>query len=82
MDMKLIGESTRLSFAVLPLGDNYTMGIDDAIKAATFVRCDQVLGLHYNTFPVIRIDPEDAQARFKAAGKRLHLLRPGESREL
>jgi L-ascorbate metabolism protein UlaG (beta-lactamase superfamily) len=79
MDMKLIGESTRLAFAALCIGDNFTMGIEDAVKAADFVRCNEVLGLHYNTFPPIRIDSPAAIARFKAAGKNLHLLLPGES---
>jgi L-ascorbate metabolism protein UlaG (beta-lactamase superfamily) len=78
MDMKLIGESTRLTFAALCIGDNFTMGIDDAIKAAEFVRCHEILGLHYNTFPPIRIDPPAAIERFKAAHQRLHLLLPGE----
>ena len=81
MDMKLIGESARLRFAALPLGDNFTMGVDDAILAAEFVKCNQVLGLHYNTFPIIAIDTQAAVARFKAAGKELHLLQPGQSRE-
>jgi L-ascorbate metabolism protein UlaG (beta-lactamase superfamily) len=80
MDMKLIGESTRLTFAVLPIGDEFTMGIDDAIKAADFVGCNQVLGIHFNTFAPITIDAGGAVAKFKAAGKQLHLLRPGESR--
>ena len=79
MDMKLIGESTRLAFAALCIGDNFTMGVEDAIKAAEFVRCNEVLGLHYNTFPPIRIDSSAAVARFKAAHKNLHLLLPGES---
>jgi L-ascorbate metabolism protein UlaG (beta-lactamase superfamily) len=81
LDMKLIGESTRLKFAALPIGDNFTMGVEDAIKAAAFVNCDQVLGLHYNTFPPIQIDSAPAVAQFKAAGRHLHLLNPGESRE-
>ncbi len=80
MDMKLIGDSTSLAFAALCIGDNFTMGIDDAVKAAEFVRCDQVLGLHYNTFPPIMIDSPAAIAKFKAARKHLHLLSPGESR--
>ena len=67
MDMKLIGDSTSLAFAALCIGDNFTMGIDDAVKAAEFVRCDQVLGLHYNTFPPIMIDSPAAIAKFKAA---------------
>jgi len=79
MDMKLIGESTRLTFAALCIWDCFTMGIDDAIKAAEFVRCREILGLHYNTFPPIKIDPPEAIARFKAARQHLHLLLPGES---
>jgi L-ascorbate metabolism protein UlaG (beta-lactamase superfamily) len=79
MDMKLIGESTRLNFAVLCIGDNFTMGVEDALKAAEFVRCHEILGVHYNTFPPIQIDSAAAIARFKAAGKNLHLLSPGET---
>jgi L-ascorbate metabolism protein UlaG (beta-lactamase superfamily) len=79
MDMKLIGESTRLSFAALPIGDNFTMGVDDAIKAAEFVRCHDILGLHYNTFPPIKINPLAAIEKFKTARQHLHLLLPGES---
>jgi L-ascorbate metabolism protein UlaG (beta-lactamase superfamily) len=79
MDMKLIGESTRLAFAALCIGDNFTMGVEDAIQAADFVHCSEVLGLHYNTFPPIKIDTSAAIARFKAARKNLHLLLPGES---
>jgi len=79
MDMKLIGESTRLTFAALCIGDNFTMGIDDAIKAAEFVRCREILGLHYNTFPPIKIDPPEAIEKFQAARQHLHLLLPGES---
>ncbi len=81
MDMKLIGESTTLRFAALPIGDNFTMGVEDAIKAAEFVRADQILGLHYNTFPPITIDTQAAIGKFKAAGKKLRLLAPGESQE-
>lgn len=79
MDMKLIGESSRLKFAALPIGDNFTMGTDDAIKAADFVRCNHVLGLHFNTFAPIQVDTQAAVAQFKAAGKQLRLLQPGES---
>jgi len=79
MDMKLIGESTRLKFAALCVGDNFTMGVEDAITAAGFIRCNDILGVHYDTFPPIRIDHAAAQEKFKAAGKRLHLLKPGES---
>jgi L-ascorbate metabolism protein UlaG (beta-lactamase superfamily) len=79
MDMKLIGESTPLTFAALCIGDCFTMGIDDAIKAAEFVRCDTILGLHYDTFPPIKIDQQAALQKFQAAGKKLHLLGIGAS---
>lgn len=79
LDMKLIGESSRLSFAALPIGDNFTMGVDDAIKAAEFVRCHRVLGLHYDTFAPIKIDQAVAREKFRAAGKQLVLLAPGDS---
>lgn len=78
MDMKLIGESARLNFAALPIGDNFTMDAADAAKAAEFVRCNEILGLHYDTFPPIKIDRAKAIAIFKAAGKNLHLINPGE----
>jgi L-ascorbate metabolism protein UlaG (beta-lactamase superfamily) len=81
LDMKLIGDSTSLRFAALPIGDNFTMGIQDALKAAEFVRCQQVLALHYNTFPPIQIDTRAAAETFKRAGKQLHLMAPGESRD-
>jgi L-ascorbate metabolism protein UlaG (beta-lactamase superfamily) len=79
LDMKLIGESTRLAFAALCIGDNFTMGVEDAVKAAEFIRCHEILGLHYNTFPPIRINQAAAEEKFQAAGKNLHLLLPGES---
>ena len=81
MDMKLIGEGLPLKFAALPIGDNFTMGVDDALKAAEFVATREVLGLHYNTFPPIQIDAKAAVQKFKAAGRDLRLLKPGESTE-
>ena len=81
LDMKRIGESTKLKFAVLCIGDNYTMGVDDALRAAEFVRCTEILGVHYDTFPPIKIDHAAAKEKFEAAGKTLHLLRIGETRD-
>ena len=81
LDMKLIGEATKLKFAALCVGDNFTMGPEDAVKAAGFVNCGQVLGVHFDTFPPIRIDHAAAQEKFSAMGKTLHLLRPGETVE-
>ncbi|HLW31158.1 MAG TPA: metal-dependent hydrolase [Aequorivita sp.] len=82
MDMKLIPNYTKLDLAILPIGDNFTMGIDDAIIASDFVECDKVLGVHYDTFGFIEIDHEEAKRKFYDAGKDLMLLAVGESIEL
>jgi L-ascorbate metabolism protein UlaG (beta-lactamase superfamily) len=79
LDMKLTGESTRLAFAALCIGGNFTMDAADAVKAAGFVQCDNILGVHYDTFPPIKIDHQEAVERFQAAGKKLHLLKIGAS---
>jgi L-ascorbate metabolism protein UlaG (beta-lactamase superfamily) len=81
LDMKLIGDATALKFAVLCIGDNFTMGPDDAIKAAELIRCNQIVGVHYDTFPPIKIDHAASKEKFAVAGNELHLLRIGESRE-
>ncbi len=82
MDMKLIPMFTKLDLAVLPIGDNFTMGIEEAIVASDFVDCDKILGYHYDTFGFIEIDHEQAKKRFFDAGKDLMLLDIGESLEL
>ena len=82
MDMKLIPMYTKLDLAILPIGDNFTMGVDDAILASDFVQCDKVLGVHYDTFGFIEIDHEEAKRKFYSAGKDLMLLEIGESLEL
>ncbi|MCK0156639.1 metal-dependent hydrolase [Cellulophaga sp. F20128] len=74
MDMKLIPMFAKLDLAILPIGDNFTMGVDDAIIASNFVACDTVLGYHFDTFGFIEIDHKLAIQKFKAAGKQLHLL--------
>ena len=81
-DMTLIGESTPLRFAALCIGDTFTMGLDDAVKAAHMVRCDHILGVHYDTFPPIQIDHAQAVRKFQAAGKTLHLVPIGQSLSL
>jgi L-ascorbate metabolism protein UlaG (beta-lactamase superfamily) len=81
MDMKLIAEEFTLRFAALPIGDNFTMGAADAAKAAGFVGVNDIVGVHYDTFPPIRIDHAAAVETFATAGKKLHLLEIGETRE-
>ncbi|NGX84261.1 metal-dependent hydrolase [Aequorivita sp. KMM 9714] len=78
MDMKLIPLRTKLDLAILPIGDNFTMGIDDAIIASDFVQCDKVLGVHYDTFGYIEIDHEEAKRKFYDANKDLMLFEIGE----
>ena len=79
MDMKLIPLSIKLDLAVLPIGDNFTMGVDDAIKASDFVECPKILGYHYDTFGYIVIDHAEAIQKFSKHGKELILLEIGES---
>ncbi len=78
-DMKLIPMRTALDLAVLPIGDNFTMDVHDAVIAADFVQCSQVLGYHYDTFGYIEIDHEAAKKAFADAGKTLTLLTIGAS---
>ncbi|RBP32853.1 L-ascorbate metabolism protein UlaG (beta-lactamase superfamily) [Oceanihabitans sediminis] len=81
-DMKLIPMQTNLDLAILPIGDNFTMGIKDAIIASDFVQCDKVLGYHFDTFGYIEIDHEMAKRMFFNKDKDLMLLEIGESIEL
>ncbi|MGB5169895.1 metal-dependent hydrolase [Eudoraea sp.] len=82
MDMKLIPMQYNLDLAVLPIGDNFTMGIEDAVIAADFLSCKNVLGYHFDTFGFIEINHEQAIERFKVGGKELHLLDIGGSLEI
>lgn len=82
MDMKLIPMRTKLDLAILPIGDNYTMDVDDAIIASDFVECDKVLGYHYDTFGYIVIDRDEAIKKFYNKGKDLMLLDIGQSIDL
>ncbi|HEV2452766.1 MAG TPA: metal-dependent hydrolase [Verrucomicrobiae bacterium] len=74
LDMKLISEVTKLKFAVLCVGGNFTMDVEDAIRAANMLQCKEVMGVHYDTYPPIKIDHAAAKEKFRAAGMALHLL--------
>ena len=79
-DMKLIPlMCPKLDFAILPIGDNFTMGIQDAIKASDFIECDKIIGCHYDTFGYIKIDREAAVNAFADKEKELILLDIGAS---
>ena len=74
LDMKLISETTKLKFAVLCIGGNLTMDVDDAIRAADLLQCKDVMGVHCDTFPLIKIDHTAAKEKFRSKGLTLHLL--------
>lgn len=82
LDMQLIALDFKLGFAMLPIGDHFTMGVEDAIRAAEFIRCDEIIGMHFNTFPPIEIDTESAKDRFAQDGLNLHLMNINESLEI
>lgn len=79
MDMQLIPMQTKLMTAILPIGDTFTMGIDDAILASDLLQCDKIIGCHYNTFPPIEIDKNYAKNKFLAQDKELILMEVGQS---
>lgn len=79
MDMKLIPMHHKLDMAVLPIGDNFTMDVDDAVLASDFIECNRILGCHYDTFELIKIDHKVAVEKFSMKNKELILLPIGES---
>lgn len=81
-DMKLLPMFYDLDLAVLPIGDNFTMGINEAIQASNFVACNRILGYHYDTFGYIEIDHSAAKAKFAENDKDLLLLNIGEFLEV
>ncbi|MEA3296967.1 MAG: metal-dependent hydrolase [candidate division Zixibacteria bacterium] len=77
LDMKLIGERNNIDLAFLPIGDNFTMGIDDAITAVEFLQPAKVVPIHYGTWPLIDVDPKDFKGKVK--GAEVIILKPGET---
>lgn len=74
-DMELIPRTCpKLDVAVLPIGDNFTMGYEDAYIASEMVQCDKIIGYHYDTFPPIKLDKKMAVEYFSKRGKELILL--------
>jgi L-ascorbate metabolism protein UlaG (beta-lactamase superfamily) len=81
-DMKLIGEMNKINYMLLPIGDNFTMGITDAVKAAELVSPEVAIPIHYNTFPVIEADPEEFKKNAEAAGIKIRVMQYGEEFDL
>lgn len=79
MNMKLIPMFHQPDLAILCMGGTYTMDVDRAVMASEFVNCNQVMGVHFDTMPIIEINHEEAKKKFKKEGKELFLLKVGES---
>jgi len=82
MDMKLIPLFTKLNFAILPIGDNFTMDVNEALIAADFIECKQIIGMHYDTFGFIEIDHDKAKDKFSQKEKDLLLLKIGQTQDI
>lgn len=82
MDMKLIPIRYPLNLAILPIGGNFTMDVDDATIAAEYLEVNEVLGCHYDTFGYIKIDHELAEQKFLNKSKKLRLLEIGQAIEI
>jgi len=80
LDMQLLPmTSPKLDFALLPIGDNFTMGYEDAILASDFIDCTRIIPFHYDTFGYIQVDKEKVKTAFESRGKEITFLEIGES---
>lgn len=81
-DMKRWGRDYEFDFLILPIGDNFTMDYKSAARASKWMKCKQVIGVHFDTFPYVEIEHEKAKAAFADKGAELHLLDIGASMEI
>ena len=79
LDMQLIPKWAKLNFAVLPIGDNFTMGYEDAADAAVMIGYKTIVGVHYDTLGFIKTDHEKAKKAFSDKGCELLLPKIGET---
>lgn len=77
LDMQLLPRWAKLNFAVLPIGDNFTMDAEDAAECSRMIDCKNIIGVHYDTFGFIKIDHDKARKAFEAVGATLHLIEIG-----
>jgi len=77
-DMKLIAEMNPVDYFLVPIGDNFTMGITDAVKAVELVNPKITIPMHYNTFPLIEADPYEFSDRVGEKGKKCLVMNPGD----
>lgn len=76
-DLKLLAQKFNITTAALPIGGNFTMDYKDALLASDFISCKQIIALHYDTFPPIRVDKEQVSTYYRNAGKRIHFTEIG-----
>lgn len=81
-DMKLIGEMNSIDYMLLPIGDNFTMGIDDAVKAVELANPKVAVPMHYNTFPIIKADPNEFKSKIEKLNKKSIVLEFGQEIEI
>ncbi|MFL5745738.1 MAG: metal-dependent hydrolase [Niastella sp.] len=82
LDMQLVPTWAELNFAVLPIGSNFTMDVEDAVRCAALIKCQQIIGVHYDTFGYIKIDHNAAKKAFADTSCVLHLPKIGETVEM
>lgn len=80
-DMELLSKLEKIDYALLPIGDNYTMGPDDAVLAVGMLKAKYVIPMHYNTWPVIQASPDDFKANVEKQFPKTKVLvvKPGQS---
>ncbi|HEX7755512.1 MAG TPA: metal-dependent hydrolase [Niabella sp.] len=71
LDMQLVPYYAKVDVAILPIGGNFTMNVKDALQASGFIQCDNIVGVHFDTFGYIKIDHEKAETLFSEAGKKI-----------
>jgi L-ascorbate metabolism protein UlaG (beta-lactamase superfamily) len=77
LDMKLIGDRNRIDLAILPIGDNFTMGVEDAVTAAEYLKPKTAIPMHYGTWELIDTDPKAFAAGVERLGIRGVVLEVG-----
>ncbi len=82
LDMQLIPRFTKLDFALLPIGDNFTMGMDEAVEAAKMIECDKIVAMHYDTFGYIEVNHEEVDKKFSEAKKELIWFEINETKDI
>ncbi len=76
--MERIGQQHTLDLAFLPIGDDFTMGIDEAVEAAKLLQPRRVVPVHYDTFPLIEADVDAWASKMDDAGIETMILQPGD----